>query len=221
MINYNDYNTAMKNYSTDMFKNRVSSPTNEMCHKFNLDARKYLGFKDPIVKGDILICNRSSLIWPVLNGDRMLVEEVGDDFYISLLLPGDVSKTNVWLKRITVRSLETDVVFNPLVCMDYLLGIKPTLSKRISRALVANHKIIKNETNDQTASYLDPYLNPALFRYGYSQTGHKLQGSECETITMIVKSIEALKGSEFGRRYAYTTITRARKNVTIVEIPWF
>jgi hypothetical protein len=189
-----------------------------MCHYFNLDCRKELGFKAPITKGDLLICNRTSQIWPVLNGDRMLVESVGNDHNISLLLPGMASKIEVWLKNVQVRNLENDKTFSVILSMDYLLNSKPSLSKNITRALVANYKMTSRDSSIESPAYLNPFLNPALFRYGYSQTGHKLQGTECESITIIVKSIESLKYSEFGRRYAYTAITRARKSVFIVEM---
>lgn len=220
MIINTDFKTGMEHYLKDIMNNRVSSPTNEMCHKFNIECRKHMGFVLPLEVGDILCCNRTSQIWPILNGDRVIIESLGEDFKISILLPGNTTKTEVWLKYITVRSLESDKVFTPLVSMDYLLGTRPSLSKNIVRALVANHKMTHKKSDD-VADYLNPFLNPALLRYGYSQTGHKLQGSECESIVLIVKSLEALKGSDFGRRYAYTTITRARKSVVVVELPWF
>lgn len=217
MIIHTNYQRGMEHFLKDMMNNRASSPTNEMCHMFNLDCRKRLGFKGPIVKGDILVCNRTSQIWPVLNGDRLMVEGEGEDIRISLLLPGMAVKTDVWLKYVEVRNLENDKVFTVLMSMDYLLNPKPSLSKNIVRALVANYKMQHRDDSHDIPNYLNPMLNPALFRYGYCQTGHKLQGSECESITIVVKSLDSLKYSEFGRRYAYTAITRARKSVVIVE----
>ncbi len=63
------------------------------------------------------------------------------------------------------------------------------------------------------------FLAPALFKYGYSQIGHKLQGCECDSIVMVVPHLDRLRSTSFGRRYAYTAITRARKKVFVTELP--
>src|SRR5680860_1373632 len=110
MILNKNYEAALDYVIADPINCRMTSPTNVMNHQNNINIRRKLQRVLPLEKGDILICNRTSQIWPVLNGDRVRVEDTGEDFKISLLLPGKAVKTEVWLKSITVRSLETEKV---------------------------------------------------------------------------------------------------------------
>jgi ATP-dependent exoDNAse (exonuclease V) alpha subunit len=56
-----------------------------------------------------------------------------------------------------------------------------------------------------------PYLH---CNYGYTMTGHKVQGSEYDhTVVVIEPSVRI--NTKDGRRWAYTALTRAKKSVKI------
>jgi len=55
-----------------------------------------------------------------------------------------------------------------------------------------------------------------LFDYGYCLTTHKAQGSEAESVVVYEEHVMKRNGEEGWRRWLYTAITRARKNLVII-----
>lgn len=61
-----------------------------------------------------------------------------------------------------------------------------------------------------------PHLNAEL---GYCLTAHKAQGSEWDDVLVVLEPTIDVYSVE-GRRWLYTAITRARKNVAVCSIDW-
>lgn len=55
-----------------------------------------------------------------------------------------------------------------------------------------------------------------MFDYGYCLTVHKAQGSEADSVVLIEENMHFLKGDNY-RRWLYTAVTRARKDLLIIK----
>ena len=55
-----------------------------------------------------------------------------------------------------------------------------------------------------------------LFDFGYCMTGHRMQGSQCEDV-MVVLELPPMLSADDKKRWIYTCISRASERVTLVE----
>lgn len=163
---------------------------------------------------DILIVDKSSYAFLFDTGERVRVKKISDQFNISVYLPGSSEKTDVYLQKIEISSLERDLEQEVVYCVNYLLDPLKFPLKKMKQALIINSKIKNEITVD---AHKNPFLNPLILKYGWVSTAHKAQGTEIDSVVLYCDMFESLYRSEFTRRCSYTAITRARKKVYICE----
>lgn len=90
--------------------------------------------------------------------------------------------------------------------------VSPSFMKRAAQRLFGEYI----EVGDYTVYKGPPYLH---VNYGYALTTHKAQGSEYDEALVVVEPTIKMNTEE-GRRHFYTSLTRAREDVSISLVPW-
>jgi exodeoxyribonuclease-5 len=104
-----------------------------------------------------------------------------------------------------------------------ILSIKPSGSahyrakiKLVDVGEVYRGRILKDQFNSRER--LPTEYGTDLWDYGYCQTVHTAQGSEADRVYLIDES-RHVRGRDERKRWLYTAITRARKELMIVVLP--
>lgn len=97
------------------------------------------------------------------------------------------------------------------------------LSSEEQRALYVDFKLRHRELKPGTQAFKDalsddPYFNALQVKYGYAVTCHKAQGGEWPTAIVDFDG-RAPDGHPEFLRWAYTAVTRARKELLVARAP--
>lgn len=136
----------------------------------NRQMRARLGFTDPLVVGDKVICLRNNREAKVFNGQMGTITDIQG---------------------------ETRFVYKAVVAME--------------DGNIFTGDLVKAQFG-QEKTINDGYGN--LFDYGYCITAHKSQGSEADDVVVLMEGYRDMGAGD--PRWAYTAITRAKKNLTLV-----
>lgn len=136
----------------------------------NTQMRRRLGFTEPLVVGDKVICLKNNREAMVFNGQMGIIKEILG---------------------------ETKFVYKVVIAMED----GNTFTGDLVKAQFGQQKTLN-----------DSYGN--LFDYGYCITAHKSQGSEADEVVVLMEGYQDMGAGD--PRWAYTAITRAKKNLTLV-----
>ncbi len=203
--------------------------SNKAAAKYNTDIRRSLYSEEsPSLRtGDILMVIQNDYNLNKMNGEFLEVLGVGDTH--SETAPVYVQEgVNKVKKNITLNFIEIKVegpLGTPVSCyvfQNLLEDEKGALGINEQRALYINfkmrHQNLKPHSEEfKEALKSDAYFNCLKAKYGYAVTGHKCQGGEWETAFVDYSGRTGL--SDDCLRWAYTSTTRARKTLYIVNRP--
>lgn len=188
------FDTAILTYS-----NRTRRDYNSFVRKVRWgEERAALG---PVV-GDVVICLRNNHADGIFNGMRGVIEKLedrGPAFY--------------WM---SVRFPDDNFVWNGL-------ALKKQFDRERSYSNMnelrdAHDKLPQNPFS-KTSKFNDVFC--AFFDYGYAMTVHKSQGSQFKNVHLIMEFNPGEGGDpemkSLWRRWAYTGVTRAVENLSIVD----
>jgi ATP-dependent exoDNAse (exonuclease V) alpha subunit len=193
--------------------------SNRMVGDINRAVRRDLyGELDlPLQKGDVLLVIQNNYAVPLANGDFVTVMELG------------LSKTQAGLnfQEIKVKALASGEELDVLVSLDILYGKSVNFAETEQKSLMLDFKqrmkrsdIRGNTAEFKTEMMSDPYLNCLRAKYGYAVTCHKSQGGEWDHIYLFLeKSMYSMPQKELYKWW-YTAITRARKELNLVNEWW-
>ena len=125
---------------------------------------------------------------------------------------------------VSVMELFTKKVYSQLIITDILYSNHINLSQEQQKELFIDFYIrmkkegIKQNTlefNDKMLT--DPYLNALRCVYGYAITCHKSQGGEWDNVYIDIPRNFALQPKPFVYQWMYTAMTRAKKNLFVVD----
>jgi exodeoxyribonuclease-5 len=178
---------------------------NETRQKLNLGIRRAQGFEDGVLTpGEPLLVMANTYALDRFNGEVV-------DFKGWTTVPGeeravrDAHKNVSALVTYGVAKVEDqDVLLSPEEVFGNCGGIGPRVMSKWGRGYAMT--VFK-----YTASLAPPHLSANL---GYCLTAHKAQGSEWNDVMVVIEPGRKPFTYE-GRRWLYTAITRARKNVRI------
>lgn len=136
----------------------------------NKQMRARLGFTEPLVAGDKVICLKNNRESMVFNGQMGIIKEI-------------LGETR-FVYKVVIAMEDGNIFTGDLVKAQF--GQEKTLN--------------------------DSYGN--LFDYGYCITAHKSQGSEADEVVVLMEGFRDMGAGD--PRWAYTAITRAKKNLTLV-----
>jgi ATP-dependent exoDNAse (exonuclease V) alpha subunit len=190
--------------------------SNKMVQFINKAMRRDLfGNKDmPLQVGDVLLVTQNNYTVPLTNGDFVTVVQLGE------FKP----KAGLRFQKVTVRAVATDLEHTILLSLDAMNNINGNLTddqqtylmidfnKRMdSKKITFNGEIYKKNMRE------DEYLNCLRATYGYAVTCHKAQGGEWDDVFLFLESnMYGMKHPELCKWW-YTSITRAKQELNLVE----
>lgn len=192
--------------------------TNKHCSDLNRIIRSTLhGNKERVCVGDLLMVTQNNYLSNLVNGDQIIVLEIGSNEY----------RCGISFLQVEVAEIATMKRFNLLLIEDILYSTWTNLNSKQHKDLMIDYfmrmkdKGIKQKDPQFKANMLkDPYLNALKTVYGYALTCHKAQGGEWNEVFLYLDNkIHGIKKPGIYQWF-YTAVTRAKENLHIVN-DWF
>lgn len=203
--------------------------SNRSAMEYNKEIRARLyDEKEPELKaGDILMVVQNNYKLDRMNGEFVLVKEVGERRVLNtpVYVQEGGRKVQRNVRQEFVRITVNDASGNPCSCLlllDLLNNAEPSLTSAEMKALYINFRIRNPKLEQGSKSFADAlekdeYYNCLRAKYGYAVTGHKCQGGEWANVFVDYSGRTGL--SDDCLRWAYTATTRSRKTLYIANLP--
>ena len=184
--------------------------------------------KNPIQPSDTLLVSRNSHATGLRNGDLVMAIEVqpmAEEFEVPV--KGDsVVKLTFRGAQVAFREFDGTIVKLRCFLLENLLASPAReLSPLEQRALLVHFRNRNPNLRHKSKEFRklilnDPYFNALQVKYGYAMTCHKAQGGEWNTVLVDFSHEVGKRNSSFFR-WAYTSITRAKESLLIIQPPTF
>lgn len=199
----------------------VITRSNKRATLFNQGIRNSILYReDLLVSGDMMLVARNNYFWAeeyeqidfIANGDMVRVCRVWGEIEHRYGL----RFANVTLEFPDHDGLEVDAK----IILDCLMSDAPALSKEQGDRLF--NEVMAELTGDKRSKFKElkkhPYFNALQVKYAYAVTCHKAQGGQWSNVFIDMGGImpEARCTVDY-QRWLYTAITRARKQVYLVN----
>ena len=243
-VNPVKYENLMNTYLQDC-GNKISDETIIVSHSnksvkiYNDMVRNhFFPNQNHIIKGDKILIVHNNYNYPIvlLNGDFGMVVSV-DEMPETRTIPlkkkkpnGEVTEKKVSLtfRNVIIRFVDVEGKEHDIRCKiieNLLYSSQRDLSYNETRALYVDFKIRNPELKARTPEFKrairnDPYFNALRVKFGYAITCHKAQGGEWKSAFLDLKTSMGYFNSSYFR-WAYTAITRAKKNLYTLNEPHF
>jgi ATP-dependent exoDNAse (exonuclease V) alpha subunit len=213
--------------NADNENNILITTMNSVALSYNSAIRnkKYGSKSMPVQKGDVLLVTKNTSKYS--NGDILNVIDVGVNPEIRKVKIRDAKEPiELIFRDVVVRLIEEHDEKKNQQCKileNLLYKTDPMLSHKENQALLVdfrnrNKKLLIKSEEFKSTLVKDEYLNAVVVKFGYSITCHKAQGGEWDNV--IVSFDRPRRDSDFFR-WAYTAITRAKKNLYLISDPLF
>ena len=200
----------------------VVTRSNKRATMFNAGIRNQILYReDELVNGDMLLVAKNNYYWSeqyeeldfIANGDVARVSRVR-----GITKRYGLRFADVTLEFPDYNNIEIDVK----VVLDCLFGDSPALSREQNERLFT--EVYNEQEGDKRTRYKamkqNPYFNALQVKYAYAVTCHKAQGGQWQNVFVDMGYIpeDALTSLDFYR-WLYTAVTRARKQVYLINYP--
>ncbi len=167
--------------------------------------------------GDLLIITQNNNITGLMNGDLVIVEEVGSR----------VRRAGLTFLQVTVKEIFTGRLCTQLMIEEVLYSNLTNVSKEQHTDMMIDfyYRMKERNINQKSDKFIemmmhDPFLNAMRAVYGYSLTCHKSQGGEWDYVFLdIARQVPVLQ-KPYVYQWVYTAMTRAKKDLYIVKDFW-
>lgn len=201
----------------------VLAHSNKRALRYNLGIRNMVKYyEERLCKGEPLMIVKNNYLFSK------------DEPNIPFIANGDIAylgKINHFETRyglefadatLTFPDYDTAQLRGVKVCLDALLSESPALSREQSNALFEGVKadfahLSPKEQYD--AMKADPYLNALQLKYASAITAHKSQGGGWDCVFIDYPSYAFEDPTFDALKWLYTTLTRAKKKVYLVNFP--
>ena len=211
----------------------VITHSNKQAHDYNLAIReRFFTNQTEVQSGDILINTKNNYNYPVdfYNGQFLKAVEVSaipePPKTIRFYKKGGEKAEVTFIFRDIIAEL-TDIKgekhqVNCKIIDNFLKGDQPRLTQNEQQALYVDfksrHPNLRSRTKEfKEAIRADKYFNAIQVKYGYAITCHKAQGGEWENAFVNFQVYMRILSKGFFR-WAYTGITRAKKNLFALNV---
>lgn len=184
---------------------------------------------DELGVGDLLLVNQNAPRYGLMNGDLVRVLEIEPDTEVrSVALQGVERAIELRFRPAVVgyRDPAQGVTRVPCLLLENLLdSAERGLVPAEQRALLVDFRRRFPELEPGSAEFAlalqdDPHYNALQVKYGYALTCHKAQGGEWDRVVVHFGGLRGLRSEAFFR-WAYTAITRARRQLLAIAAPRF
>ncbi len=169
---------------------------------FNNYVRNKLGLKGTLAIGDLVMITKNTIIeqHQIVNGDMAIVTAIHEATKVANLNFRKVTLqlTDYWNETYTITHQ---------VMVDTLTAENGSIAAEAYRNLIADRMRHNPIFRGNPRPWNDEFVGALHLRYGHALTCHKAQGGEWDEVIMHPWF------RENDHRYAYTAITRARKQV--------
>jgi superfamily I DNA/RNA helicase len=163
----------------------------------------------------LLLVTQNNQISGLLNGDLVVVEQVRGVRH---------HRAGLSFLQVEVRELVTERRVSQLLIEDIPYSRMPNLTQIEQKALFIDFyrrmKDLGIKQDDPRFSerlYDDVFLNALRCVFGYTLTCHKAQGGEWDEVFLDIARNLMLEAQPAAYQWAYTAVTRAKKQLHIVD----
>jgi len=191
--------------------------SNKQCNQLNrLIRSKLYNEEKRVISGDLLIVTQNNLLTGYVNGEQLIVTNVGYREY----------RCGLTFLNIEIKKINSDIKHSVFIIEDLLYSNMNNLSSLEHKKLFIDFfRRMKELFKGKYSHYkldmrTDPYLNALRVKFGFAVTCHKSQGGEWKRVFLYMeKSIHCL-GKPAIYQWWYTAITRAKEKLYVVN-DWF
>lgn len=170
--------------------------------------------------GELLLNTRRDPRTGYENGDQLLVVRMaGAPLTVSAL------GREVVLQPAVAKRLGDSEESTVLLMLNALESEERTVDRRDFQVLWVDFRQRNRGLRQSTpefweAAFGDPVLNPIVAKYGYAMTCHRAQGGQWNRVVVDFASVTMAPDSSEAFRWAYTAITRAQRQLVLVDPPY-
>lgn len=206
----------------------VSSNAAALEYNKSIRARLWGSEGLPIQSRDTLLVNRNAYLHGLTNGDLVKVLQVDPEPETVWVRIKGSEPVELRFRSAEVALREADGSVRKLRC-NLLENLLDSPSRELSaveqRALLVHFRNRHPNLSAQSSEFRqlissDPYFNAVQVKYGYALTCHKAQGGEWDAVVVDFSQSGGVRNAAFFR-WAYTAITRAAKELILVNPPDF
>lgn len=223
-INFHSSHVNLLNQYIDKLKSTgfeqatMICQTNKHCADINRAIRTALHVSpNKIVAGDLLMVTQNNYVSALVNGDQIVVKQIGSQEY----------RCGLSFLQVEVEELVSKKAYSLLLIEDILYSTTTNLNNKQHKDLMIDYyrrmqrkNISQKDKKFKENMLTDPYLNALKAVYGYAITCHKSQGGEWDEVFLYLDNkIHGIPKPSIYQWW-YTAITRAKKNLHIVD-DWF
>lgn len=191
------------------------SASNKRCTDVTEIIRPALGREDRMLsKGDLLLVTQNNYISSLMNGDQIVVKDI----------TAEERRAGLTFLHVTVQEMFTGRSYSQLLVEEVLYGNQTNLTQHQQKGLyidfyrrMKEKGIRQKDKAFRMAMMSDPYLNAIRAVYGYSLTCHKAQGGEWNKVFLDIPRSLSQMEKPYVYQWIYTAMTRASKDLYIVD----
>lgn len=207
--------------------------SNKTVHDYNkLVREKLFPGREYVITGDRLLVTHNNYRYEteLLNGDIVTVLFAADTTSLQsapVIVEGKSQTITLYFRDVTIQVPGFPDPVNCKIIENHLNSEHRDLSSAELKALYINFVMrFRNETKGKYADKskefkraikTDPFFNALRVKYGYAITCHKAQGGEWKDV--FVDFYGRIGFSNDHLRWCYTAITRAQKQLYIIDPP--
>lgn len=192
--------------------------SNRQCYELTQILRPAFGIQDATLSpGDLLLVTQNNYISGLMNGDLVLVNDV----------IVKEKRAGLTFLTVSVTELFTGKEYSQLLIADILYNNLTNLSQEQQKELFVDFYFRMREAGIEQNSPIfndrmlrDPYLNALRTVFGYAITCHKAQGGEWDNVFLDIPRNFPKIEKPYVYQWIYTAMTRARKELYIVNDFW-
>lgn len=216
---YPDKFSFLNSYIKNIKKYGYNSATllcasNKNCDEVTKLIRPSLGFNDAtLMKDDLLLVTQNNVIG-LMNGDLVKVRQVFSR----------ERRAGLTFIHIEVEEMVSKRVYSLLAIEDVIYSDKTNITPKQNKELFIDFfiRMKKEGISQKDPRFLDKmmkdeYLNALRAVYGYALTCHKAQGGEWNDVYIDIPRFYAYQPGSSTYQWLYTSLTRAKLNVHLVD----
>ncbi len=192
--------------------------SNKGCDVLTNVIRPRMGFSQSILQsGDLLLISQNNYISGLMNGDLVVVEEIG------------VKEQRAMLSfiKVSVKELFTGKIYTQFLLENILYSDRTNITQAEQKELLVDYYFrMKNRGIHQKNPAFnkmmlsDPYLNALRAVFGFALTCHKAQGGEWEQVYLDISKQVPGMSKPYVYQWLYTAMTRAKMQLNIAMDWW-
>ena len=209
-------------YNKDSQQNVVVvTRSNKQANQINSAIRSRILFKEEeLEKGDIVINLKNNYFWLPKDSQTQFIAN-GDSMEI-LKVRKVEERYGFRFADVKMRLLDYDMEDVDVKCILDAIYVEEAAMSAESRKLLFNAVIVDYEyITSKRKRFLemqkDPYLNALQLKFAYAQTCHKTQGGQWDSVFIYQGYLMEDNLNEDYYRWLYTAVTRAKKELFVIE----